>query len=87
MAAELKHQAQRINWHPSLAIWGGNNEVETSFGWFPPSQQNPNLYAVDYSILFVDTVRVALESVDPVLNFVDSSPSNGIISTKPYVKR
>lgn len=26
-------QARRLGSHASLAIWGGNNEVETSFGW------------------------------------------------------
>ena len=30
---EVAWQARRLGSHASLAIWGGNNEVETSFGW------------------------------------------------------
>lgn len=43
-------------------------------------------YAVDYSELFVDTVRPALAATGPDI-YLDSSPSNGLFSTDPYVKR
>ena len=85
--AEVAYQAQRIGHHASLAIWGGNNEVETAFAWFPEPRTNPNLFSVDFSVLFVDTVREALLSVDKGIAFVDTSPSNGIYSLDPYVKR
>lgn len=79
---------RRINWHPSVVIWGGNNEVETAMdGWFPESRQNPQLYVADYVKLFLDTVHKAVAEVDPDFPFVDSSPSNGLLSTEPYVKR
>ena len=85
--AEVAYQAQRIGHHASLAIWGGNNEVETAFAWFPESRTNPNLFSVDFSVLFVETVRQAILSVDKNMAFVDSSPSIGVYSLNPYVKR
>ena len=50
------------------------------------SRSNPKLYAVDYNELFVDTIYKALQSVDPTIAWVDSSPSKGLISKDPYVK-
>lgn len=85
--AEIAYQAQRIGHHASLAIWGGNNEVETSFGWFPESRSNPSLFVSDYNKLFISTVREELLKVDPTYNFVDSSPSKGVYSLDPYTKR
>lgn len=85
--AEVTYQAQRIGHHASLAIWGGNNEVETAFTWFPEPRTNPNLFAVDFNVLFVETVREAILSVDSSVAFVDTSPSNGVYSLNPYVKR
>ena len=54
---------------------------------FAPSRDNPKLYAVDYEAVFIGTVREALLSVDPDVVFVDSSPSKGVVSVAPYVKR
>ncbi|KAL0023786.1 hypothetical protein WJX77_005013 [Trebouxia sp. C0004] len=85
---EVQFQMRRINWHPSLVIWGGNNEVETAMdGWFDVAKQNPQLYVADYTKLFLDTVQTAVAEVDPEFPFVDSSPSNGLISKEPYIKR
>ena len=41
----------------------------------------------DYVELFLNTVEAAVAGVNPQLIFVDSSPSNGLISRAPYVKR
>ena len=85
---EVQFQIKRINWHPSVVIWGGNNEVETAMGsWFEPARQNPSLYVADYVELFLNTVRQAVVEVDPAFPFVDSSPSKGLLSYDPYVKR
>jgi hypothetical protein len=87
--AEVAHQARRINWHASLAVWGGNNEVEASLGWYDASRANRELYSNDYTALFVDTVRDALLSVSPGVTYLDSSPSKGAVASGPdfYVKR
>lgn len=87
VAEEIEFQARRVGHHASLAIWGGNNELEPAFFWFDESKQNPRLYAVDYAELFVNTVHKALLKVDPEVNWIDSSPTNGIISADPYVKK
>lgn len=85
--AETAYQAQRLYHHASIAIWGGNNEVETSFTWFPESSANTDLFVSNYNKLFVDTIREELLAVDENINFVDSSPSKGIYSLDPYTKR
>jgi hypothetical protein len=55
-AAEARRHARRLTGRPSLAVWGGNNEVEASFESYPETRDNPRLYAVDYADLFVSTV-------------------------------
>ena len=87
---EVRYQSRRLNKHTCMAVWGGNNELEPALGWFPESRENPILYAVDYADTFVNTIRPILCSVDGgrhAIPFVDSSPSNGILSEDPYVKR
>ena len=85
---EVQFQMRRINWHPSVVIWGGNNEVETAMGsWFEAARDNPSLYVADYAELFLNTVQQAVAHVDRAFPFVDSSPSNGLLSIDPYVKR
>ena len=75
VSREVAYQARRLNWHASLAIWGGNNEVETAMGWYDVSRSNKDLYSNDYSALFVGSMRSALQGVSPDVIFVDSSPS------------
>ena len=136
MEVEVRQQAQRLNWHPSVCVWGGNNEVEAAFEWFPASRDHgqryfpapPPLfsapppsfcfkiclssrwarslrhphrlstvceasvdwshrYAVDFDALFCQSVRKALADVDPALPYLDSSPSNGLLCSDPWVKR
>lgn len=48
MKAEITYQARRLDSHPSLAIWGGGNEVEASFRWFPDSRDDPQSFTDDY---------------------------------------
>ncbi len=87
---EVRYQSRRLNQYTCMAVWGGNNELEPALGWFPESRDNPLRYAVDFADIFVNAVRPILTSLDNGkhgIPFVDSSPSNGIVSADPYVKR
>lgn len=46
-----------------MVLWGGNNEVEASFGWYNETQANMPLYALDYDALFTRTVGSVLQQV------------------------
>lgn len=84
---EVRQQMFRLQGHACVFVLGGNNEVENSFGWFPStSAVNPSLYAVDFSRLFVDAIRPIVEKTGPDI-YLDTSPSNGVWSTEPFVKR
>ena len=54
---------------------------------FPESQADRQFYTADYTALFINTVHDVISTVAPELPFVDSSPSDGVQSTDPYVKR
>lgn len=91
---EVQFQMRRISWHPSVIIWGGNNEVETALAsWFEASRQNPSLYVADYPALFLCMMQKTAYEVNPWGLFLDSSPSNALITHAyttpgaPYVKR
>ena len=46
------------------------------------------MYVADYAKLYADTIRPAIVAADADSRpFVDSSPSNGLLSVAPYVKR
>lgn len=89
---EVAQQAVRLNTHPSIVVWGGNNENEVALYWFQPSQTNRDLYVSDYSKLYGGRVYPVLSKVlgkSTLANnvvWVDSSPSNGLVSVDPYVK-
>lgn len=76
----------RLGDHPSIVVWGGNNENEVALGWFEEVWNNRDLYVADYVKLYADTVFAAAQSVLGSFAWVDSSPSNGLLSVDPYVK-
>lgn len=80
------YQVQRLQSHPSIVLWAGNNEVESHLADYtrnlPPTEAEAA--RDDYRKLYVYTVLVALNEVDPHGSrpFVPSSPSNGIESVR-----
>lgn len=92
---EVRQHARRLSLHPSVVIWGGNNEVEASLQWFSETRGNLALYAVDYQKLFVDmegirgVITMSSDNDDDNNNigsgrstvYLDGSPTNWIFPT------
>ena len=84
----ISEQVERLSRHASIVVWGGSNENEFALTWYNESKANRDLYLADYVKLYLDTMRPALAAADPDGRpFVDSSPSNGLVASEPYVKR
>ncbi len=74
--AEINDNAKRIRNHPSLAMWCGNNEVESMWeGWGLPEDQQ--CYRKDYLRLFEEVIPEVLKRCDPNTFYWSSSPSSG----------
>ncbi|OQR96550.1 beta-mannosidase [Achlya hypogyna] len=95
VAQEVAFQVRRLAKYTSVVVWGGNNENEAIMDQFaagafmPPSEPfNRDRAVTDYVKVFVDTVVPAVQAADTAGRpIVDTSPSNGLLSTTPYVKR
>ena len=74
--AEIADNAKRIRNHPSLAMWCGNNEIESMWeGWGLPEDQH--CYKWDYLRLFESVIPEVLGECDPETFYWCSSPSSG----------
>lgn len=76
---EVVQQMERLQHHPSVAIWAGNNENELAIAspWWPEILTQKPTYKRDYVALYFDTIGKTLAQVNPVAVYVPSSPSNG----------
>ncbi len=73
--AEIRDNVIRLRDHPSLALWCGNNEIETAWtGWGLP--EDPEARA-DYLTLFEKIIPEILSQEDPDTFYWPSSPSSG----------
>lgn len=75
---EVKQQVQRLQHHPSIAIWAGNNENEAALAqnWY--TSDNFTGYKSDYIKLYVDTIKPIVTNLDKTRKYLTSSPSNGV---------
>ena len=74
--AEIADNAKRIRNHPSLAMWCGNNEIESMWvGWGLPEEQQR--YKEDYLRLFEKVIPEVLGECDHETFYWCSSPSSG----------
>ncbi|MBO7485573.1 MAG: glycoside hydrolase family 2 protein [Spirochaetaceae bacterium] len=74
---EITHQVKRLQSHPSIAIWCGNNEVLGAFDWYEESRTNRERYLKDYNKLNNDIVGKTIKELDGTRIWWPSSPSAG----------
>lgn len=85
----MEFQVKRLRKYTSIAIWGANNENENMMQEFAGSDPtfNRDIAVTDFTTLFIELIRPLILSLDSIRPFVDTSPSNGLFSRDPYVKR
>lgn len=84
---EIEQQVQRLQHHPSIIIWAGNNENEMAISgtWWPEYLLWSKKLKEMYHRLYVETIRPIVQTIDPTRPYVDSSPSNGLMTgNQPY---
>jgi len=74
---EVRDQICRLQYHPSIVLWSGNNENEAVIAdnWY--GIDNPPLYTEMYAQLYFDTLLANLSVWDTSRPVLPSSPSNG----------
>uniref|UniRef100_A0A2A4JXF5 beta-mannosidase n=1 Tax=Heliothis virescens TaxID=7102 RepID=A0A2A4JXF5_HELVI len=89
---EIEQNVLRLQHHPSIAVWAGNNENEVALrgNWYDTFSSFEK-YKSEYIKLYVDTIKPIVEDLDPGRRYLVSSPSNGLeserenyIATNPY---
>lgn len=75
--AELRYQIPRLQDHPSIVLWCGNNEDYGAIGWYEQSRAHRDRYVVDYDRLNEGTVGRIVRELDPNRPWWPSSPSAG----------
>ncbi|XP_050430133.1 beta-mannosidase isoform X2 [Adelges cooleyi] len=83
VSTEVRQQIRRLQHHPSIVLWAGNNENEAALrgNWYG-TQRNYTTFASDYVKLYADTIRVLVSHEDGTRSYVLSSPSNGLQSER-----
>lgn len=78
MDAEIEYNVLRLQHHPSIAVWAGNNENEVALrgNWYSTQSQFEK-YKNEYIKLYVETIKPIVEDIDPGRRYLVSSPSNG----------
>lgn len=81
---EIRQQVRRLQHHPSIALWAGNNENEAAITglWWPELALHMDQYRQDYRTLYINTIMPIVVAEDTSRPFLPSSPSNGIVSVR-----
>ncbi|MHA2390935.1 MAG: glycosyl hydrolase 2 galactose-binding domain-containing protein [Promethearchaeota archaeon] len=84
---EALQNIKRLRGHPSLALWCGNNEIESAWKWYLRSSEigrdrteRLNFLNKSYLRIFEDTLPKLITELDPTRPYWPSSPSSGFIS-------
>lgn len=71
---EARYQVRRLQGHPSLALWCGNNENLGALYWYQESLANRDRYLLDYFQLYESTLGRVVAEEDPERPWHHSSP-------------
>ncbi|OQR74056.1 beta-mannosidase-like [Tropilaelaps mercedesae] len=84
VSEEVRQNIRRLQHHPSIALWAGNNENEEAIAsfWWPEMAFNLKRYKDDYRTLYVHSIKPIVEELDPWRSYLVSSPTNGIESER-----
>lgn len=74
---EAEYQVKRLQCHPSLALWCGNNENLGALNWYRETRENRDRYVVDYDRLNEGVLGRTVRELDPDRVFWPSSPCGG----------
>lgn len=79
---EIEQQVQRLQYHPSIVLWAGNNENEMAIAgpWWPEVVAWNKKLREAYQLLYVETIKPIVQILDPTRAYIESSPSNGVMS-------
>jgi beta-mannosidase len=77
---EVRYQIRRLQHHPSIALWCGNNENEMAVSWHTSGDRErlKTLLIAEYDQLYIQTIAPIVAEEDPDRVYWPSSPSNGI---------
>jgi beta-mannosidase len=80
VAKEVEDQIRRLRDHPSIVLWCGNNETESSWNWGRGGQKGADAALAkrmwqDYLTLFSGVIASAVERLNPETPYWPSSPS------------
>ncbi|MFL6208523.1 MAG: glycosyl hydrolase 2 galactose-binding domain-containing protein [Pyrinomonadaceae bacterium] len=75
---EATDNVKRLRNHPSLAIWVGNNEVETAWAHWGWKQNLPASLWDDYKKVFHGVLPEVTSALDPQRPYWPSSPSSNL---------
>ncbi len=74
---EITCQVRRLQHHPSIVIWCGNNENLGAISWFEETRNQRDRCIVDYDRLYERTIGETVQKLDPRRPWWPSSPSAG----------
>ncbi|HWW75419.1 MAG TPA: glycoside hydrolase family 2 TIM barrel-domain containing protein, partial [Pyrinomonadaceae bacterium] len=76
--AEAEDNVRRLRNHPSVALWVGNNEVETAWQHWGWKQNLPAKLWDDYMKIFHGVLPEVVAALDPSRTYWPSSPSSNL---------
>ncbi|MGG7517635.1 glycosyl hydrolase 2 galactose-binding domain-containing protein [Allorhizobium undicola] len=78
VAAEVDYQVRRLQSHPSIALWCGDNELVGALTWFEESRNNRDRYLVAYDRLN-RVIEQGVKRAFPQAIWWPSSPASGYL--------